>query len=108
MSLTDIPKWWVYILCCADNTLYTGITKDVAKRLNEHNYSSKAAKYTHARRFVRVVYIEPAIDRPMALKREIAIKILSRKYKKQLITETIKTSGIYADKLKIALYCTEK
>lgn len=99
----DISDWWVYILCCADDTLYTGVAKDVAKRLDEHNHSPKAAKYTRVRRPVAVVYIEPVSDRSAAMKREIAIKALSRKQKKLLIAGTLKTSNDYADRLEIQL-----
>lgn len=92
------------MLCCADDSLYTGVAKNVAKRLDEHNHSPKAAKYTRVRRPVRVVYIEPAADRSAAMKREIAIKALSRKYKKQLIEESALTSRAYADRLEMLLH----
>lgn len=100
-----MSKWWVYILCCADDTLYTGVAKDVAKRLDEHNRSPKAAKYTRVRRPVAIVYMEPVADRSSALKREMAIKSLPRKQKKKLVIETAAASGSYADKLEISLCC---
>ena len=99
----SVSDWWVYVLCCADDTLYTGVAKDVAKRLDEHNHGSKAAKYTRVRRPVQVVYIEPVADRSAAMKRELAIKALSRKHKKQLITDRAKASTDYADTLKMPL-----
>lgn len=98
-----MSPWWVYVLRCADDTLYTGVAKDVAKRLDEHNHSVKAAKYTRVRRPVAVVYIEPAADRSAAMKREIAIKSLSRLHKKQLIADTAEVSYSYADRLEIQL-----
>ena len=77
--------YFVYILRCSDDTLYTGITTDVDRRLDEHNNSSKGAKYTKIRRPVEVVYVEELKDRSGASKREYAIKQLSRKEKKDLI-----------------------
>jgi len=77
--------YFVYILRCNDDTLYTGITTDVDRRLDEHNNSSKGAKYTKIRRPVEVVYVEELKDRSSASKREYAIKQLSRKEKKDLI-----------------------
>lgn len=96
-----MSDWWVYIVCCADHTLYTGVAKDVAKRLDEHNNSRKAAKYTRVRRPVEVVYLEPADNRSAAMKREMAIKALSRKQKQQLIQVSNPVSGGYADRLQV-------
>jgi len=78
-------SYFVYILECSDKSLYTGITTNIEKRLNEHNTSSKGAKYTKARRPVKLVYQEPAQDRSAASKREYAIKKLTRTKKLQLI-----------------------
>jgi len=77
--------YFIYILKCNDDTLYTGITTDVERRLSEHNSSPKGAKYTKARRPVTLIYTEEAIDRSSACKREYAIKQLSRDKKKALI-----------------------
>ena len=77
--------WWVYIVECADGTYYTGITTDVNRRLNEHNYSFKSAKYTRSRRPVRLVYSEEALIRSEASKRELKIKKLSRQKKIKMI-----------------------
>ena len=79
--------WWVYIVECSDGTYYTGITTDVQRRLNEHNYSFKSAKYTRSRRPVKLVYVEEAINRSEASKREIKIKKCKRGRKKELINE---------------------
>ncbi len=81
MSTTYI----VYIVQCADNTLYTGITNELERRIQEHNSSDKGAKYTRARRPVVLVYQEEHIDRSSASKREYVIKKMSRKYKLELI-----------------------
>ena len=62
-----IVSYFVYILECSDQTLYTGITTDVDKRLEEHNTSDKGAKYTKARRPVRLLYCE---DAPRQKRRE--------------------------------------
>lgn len=75
----------VYILECSDGTLYTGIAKDVTKRLDEHNSSDKGAKYTKNRRPVKLLYSEASEDRSSASKREYAIKKLSRSEKLDLI-----------------------
>ena len=78
---------WVYILRCADNTLYTGVAADVEKRLEQHN-SGHGAKYTRGRGPVRVVYRQLCPDRPTALRREAAIKKLTRQQKEELIEQT--------------------
>lgn len=77
--------WYVYMVRCADQTLYTGISTDVARRVDEHNQSPKAAAYTRARRPVELVYCEPCADRSSALKREHAIRRLSSLAKKNLL-----------------------
>ena len=73
--------WYVYILKCSDNSLYTGITVDLERRVEEHNTSKKGAKYTKSRRPVHLVYSETHLDRSSASKRESAIKKLSRSEK---------------------------
>ena len=75
---------YVYILCCADNTLYTGWTTDLEKRLKTHN-SKKGAKYTRSRLPVTLVYHEEFSDKAQALHREAEIKKLSRTQKLKLI-----------------------
>ena len=73
--------WYVYIVKCSDNSLYTGITVDLERRVVEHNTSKKGAKYTKSRRPVHLVYSETHQDRSSASKRESAIKKLSRSEK---------------------------
>jgi len=75
----------LYILECADNTLYTGIAKEVNKRVDDHNNSPKGAKYTKARLPVRLVYEEKHRSKSAALKREIVVKKMSRSQKEKLI-----------------------
>ena len=76
--------WYVYILRCGDNTLYTGITDDVPRRLAAHR-AGKGAKYTRGRGPLELVYQEEAPDRSAALRREIEIKRLRRAEKERLI-----------------------
>lgn len=75
---------WVYILRCADNTLYTGTAADVEKRVARHN-AGTGAKYTRGRGPVVPVYRELCPSRPAALRREAAIKKLSHPQKLRLI-----------------------
>lgn len=77
--------WHVYILHCADDTLYTGITIDIARRLEEHNHTDKGAKYTRTRRPVSLVYSESCDSRSTAASREYAIKGLTKLQKRALI-----------------------
>ncbi|MBD3670166.1 MAG: GIY-YIG nuclease family protein [Gammaproteobacteria bacterium] len=80
--------WYVYILKCADDSLYTGITVDLARRLDEHNGNkSLGARYTRSRRPVTLAYSETADSRATAATREAAIKKLNRRQKEQLIEE---------------------
>jgi putative endonuclease len=76
--------WWVYVVRCADGTLYTGVTTDVRRRLARHN-AGTASKYTRARRPVELAYREPVRGRSAALRREAAIKRLTRRAKEALI-----------------------
>lgn len=75
----------VYMVKCADASLYCGIALDVNARITQHNASKRGARYTKSRRPVALVYTEPCGSRSDALKREIAIKRLSRVAKQQLI-----------------------
>lgn len=79
-----MSEWSVYILRCADGTLYTGITNDQPRRLTQHN-AGTASRYTRSRLPVKMVYQETQPTRSLALKRELAIKALSRKKKELLI-----------------------
>ncbi len=79
-----MSEWFVYILRCADDTLYTGITTDLVRRCKQHNAGS-ASRYTRSRLTVVMVYHEVQASRSLALKRELAIKALSRQQKELLI-----------------------
>ena len=74
--------WYLYILCCRDDTLYTGITTDVEKRLEAHR-TGKGAKYTRGRAPLELVYRETCGSHSDALKRELEIKKLSRAEKQK-------------------------
>lgn len=76
---------YVYILRCNDGSLYTGYTTDLTRRVWEHNHSNKGAKYTQSRRPVVLVHSESYSSRSDAMKREYAIKQLSRADKLKLI-----------------------
>lgn len=77
-------EWWVYVLRCGDGTFYTGSTTEVERRLEEHR-SGRGAKYTRGRGPLEVVYREKCGEKSAALKRECAIKRLSRAEKEKLI-----------------------
>lgn len=70
---------------CGDDTLYTGITTNVEKRIHVHNTSKNAARYTKSRRPIELIYTETAMNRSGALKREYAIKQLDREAKLHLV-----------------------
>lgn len=74
--------WYVYILLCADNSLYTGITNDIDKRLADHKAGIGGA-YTRSHKPVKILYTEQASSRSDALKRELEIKSWTRKKKIQ-------------------------
>ena len=77
--------YYLYILKCADKTLYTGITVDLNRRVTEHNDSKLGAKYTKARRPVKLVYSKKFRNRSSVSKEEIRIKRLPREEKLGLI-----------------------
>lgn len=82
-------NWFVYIVRCNDNTLYTGIAKSVERRVDEHNCNDTlGSKYTRTRRPVRLVYQEETASRSAAGKREFAIKQLNKTEKESLIART--------------------
>ena len=79
-----VREWLVYLLRCRDGSLYTGITNDLPKRLKAHA-AGKASRYTRSRLPVTLAYTEPQPSRSAALKREAAIKKLTRPQKDRLI-----------------------
>lgn len=93
MALPDKSKWVCYLLRCADGTLYCGITNDLDKRLAAHN-AGEGAKYTRGRTPVELVYCECCATRSAALKREMAIKGLSRTDKLALVDAKFRVSRV--------------
>jgi predicted GIY-YIG superfamily endonuclease len=77
-------RWFVYVLRCADGSLYTGTAKDVSHRCRQHN-AGTASRYTRSRLPAVMVYQEAHANRRLALRREAAIKALSRRQKVRLI-----------------------
>lgn len=73
--------YYLYIIRCADDTLYTGITVSLQRRMQEHNYSKLGAKYTRTRRPVKLVYSKKFKNRSIATKAELRFKKLSREEK---------------------------
>lgn len=79
-----MAQWYVYVLRCADGTLYTGTTTDTERRVAAHN-SGKGAKYTRGRAPVELLYREPCEDKASALRREMEIKKLPRQEKLNML-----------------------
>ena len=82
--MTQNNTWTVYFLRCNDNSLYTGITTDIKRRLHQHNNTKLGAKYTRARRPVVLVYSEIVSDKSSASKREYQLRTLNKKQKEKL------------------------
>lgn len=80
-----VPEYFCYIIECADGSFYTGWSTDPIRRLKEHN-AGRGARYTRARRPLRLVYTEHHLDRSAAQRREIRIKRLTHARKEALIT----------------------
>jgi putative endonuclease len=91
ISRNDHQPWYVYILQCSDRTLYTGIAKDLEKRLAQHN-NGTGAKYTRGRVPVELVFAEGVPCHGDALRRECQIKRMSRARKRKMI-DNYSTSG---------------
>ena len=80
--------WFVYMLRCADNSLYTGITTDLERRVVEHNGDKSVTRYTRARQPVTLVYQENAESRSQASKREAQLKKLPKVKKEALLQKS--------------------
>lgn len=80
-------KHFVYILRCSDNSLYTGYTVDISRRLQEHNTGKRGAKYTRSRRPCVLVYTEEFSSKSDALRRECSIKKMSKLEKERLVSK---------------------
>lgn len=82
-------NWFVYILRCADWTFYTGITNNLERRIYEHNFSKKWAKYTKARRPVELIFSSSQESKSLALKEEFRIKSLNKLEKIKLVENNL-------------------
>ncbi len=80
--------YYLYIVKCADKTLYTGITVDLPRRIKEHNFTRRGAKYTRARRPVKLIYSKKFRNRSLASKAEYKIKKLSKQEKEKIIKKS--------------------
>ena len=85
-----MDKWILYVVRCSDGSLYAGITRNLKRRILEHNYGMKGAKYTRSRRPVRVVHKEDCNSHSDALKKEWAFKKFSKAKKERIIAESKK------------------
>jgi|6_EtaG_2_1085325.scaffolds.fasta_scaffold107744_3 putative endonuclease len=82
---TNSGSWFLYVVQCSDNTLYTGVTTDVSRRVHEHNTTTRGAKYTKTRRPVKLVYWIDFENRSTAQKAECRFKKLTRAQKEKAI-----------------------
>ena len=85
-------RWFLYILKCSDNSFYTGITNDLQRRLGKHN-DGHASRYTRSRLPVDLIYHEQCRNKSIALKKEYAVKSLSRFQKEEYIHQKTETLG---------------
>lgn len=89
MNLVTPSTYYVYLISCSDNSIYTGITNDIEKRIKQHNGVVKGgAKYTRTRRPVKILYFEKFETKSDALKREFQIKKLKKEDKLNLISKS--------------------
>jgi len=78
----EVQRWWVYLMECADRTLYAGVTTDLARRVEQHNgMVPGGARYTRGRRPVRLIWSEVCDSRSTAQRREAAVRKLGRRQK---------------------------
>jgi putative endonuclease len=85
-----MDDWWVYLLHCADDSYYCGVTNNLDQRIHDHNNTAKGAAYTRSRRPVNLAWSEKADSQSDALKREAQIKKMTREQKLELIRQAPK------------------
>jgi len=85
MKRNRSKRWFLYVAECSDKSLYTGITTDIDRRINEHNHSKKGAKYTASRRPVQIVFAKIFESQSSATKAESQFKKLRREEKLKII-----------------------
>jgi putative endonuclease len=93
--INTLATWNVYIIQCSDNSLYTGITNDIARRFNQHANQQRGAKYFRGRQPEALVYLEAGHTRQTASQREAAIKKLSRSAKLVLIASVVNAADAF-------------
>ena len=91
--MTTHTTWYVYFLRCNDNSLYAGITTDLARRLHQHNHTKLGAKYTRAKRPVTLAYAETATNKSDAGKREYQLRQLPKAKKEELVSTYLLTNN---------------
>ena len=84
-----MSKWYLYVLECRDKSLYCGITTDISRRVNEHNFSTRGAKYTRSRRPVKIVYVTRKLPRSCAMTIEWRFKKLTVKKKRKIVYDDV-------------------
>ena len=82
-------QWYLYVVSCSDNSLYTGVTTDITRRVKEHNGDTKGAKYTRSRRPVNLVFWEEHESRSAAQSAEYSFKKLTKKKKNDVISSKL-------------------
>ena len=100
--------WYVYIVRCSDSTLYTGITNDLERRVDEHNCKKSGARYTRSRRPVELVYYERVESKSSALKREHLVRTQNLKKKKDMILTSCKDANATNLKVKLSTSAIRK
>jgi len=91
MQENEQTSWFLYVVKCSDDSLYTGVTSDIKRRISEHNKGSKGAKYTRSRRPVELVFWLDFSNRSTAMEAENRFKKLTRKEKEQTMKLLIET-----------------
>ena len=94
-----ISKYYVYILRCQDNSLYTGITTDLNRRFMEHSSSQKGAKYTHSKKVIKFEIAWQTSSRSLASKLEYKLKQLKKQEKEHLIKSTCSLAFFIGDSI---------
>ena len=102
--MPSTTNWLVYMILCTDNSLYTGITNDIERRLEQHASGAQGAKYFRGRQPRRVVYLESGHDRGSASRQEARIKKLRRAAKTRLIQSDSNELSAQQDKKSPAVF----
>lgn len=109
MDTVNDKSYYIYILRCTDNSLYTGITTDVKRRFEEHiSGRYQGAKYTRSRKPVSIEALWQCCTRSDASKLECALKKLTKAQKEKLICENEFFENLFSDKLDVNLYTFKK